>query len=212
MVFASAALSPAVARADLDLQLAASGGPAYMRSTPSFTTDELSTSARDIAQGTSIGGAGSMTLLGSTLDVIMTFRSGLLVPLGGLGVYLPVGSYGRVITSADGSIAELRPWSAYRVDVPLPGIGYRVNRRRYTFGGSVRTGVAWMRMSGSIAAGGESEAMRPTRSGFVLQAELEVCRRFDPTTRGCIQLAPRVIDLGGPLNGGLLSLRVEWGI
>ena len=67
-----------------------------------------------------------------------------------------------------------------------------------------------MSMGGSIAGGtGDSSTSLSGFSG-VLQAELAACRRLDPVTRVCVQVAPRIYDFGF-MNGATLGLRVEWG-
>lgn len=201
------------ARADFDLQVAASGGGGFMRETPSFATREVSTAARDLPEGTEVQRSPfGLALAGMTTGAALTWRSGLVVPVVAFGVYFPVGAYGRVPASVDGSVAELRPWTAYRLDAALPGLGYRINRRRFTFGGAIRPAVAWMRVSGAVASGATAEQVHVSDTGFVVQAELEVCRRFDPTTRGCLEITPRVLDMGTFVNGGLVSLRLELGL
>jgi hypothetical protein len=47
-------------------------------------------------------------------------------------------------------------------------------------------------------------------ASFLVQAELEACRRLDPTTRLCLQVAPRIFD-HELLNGVMFGLRMEWG-
>jgi hypothetical protein len=134
----------------------------------------------------------------------------VLIPGLGFAGYGAVGSYDTIVTSADGSIARARPWTTYRLDVLLPGIGYRMKHRRYMFVASVRTGISALHMSGSVAGGtGETLAALSGVSG-VLQVELEACRRLDPVTRVCAQVAPRIYDFGF-MNGATLGLRVEWG-
>ena len=148
--------------------------------------------------------------MGASLEFAMTVDAHVVIPVFGLAAYAALGSYDTVITSADGSIATVRPWTAYRLDALLPGIGYRVTQRRWMFQADIRTGVSVMLMEGTIA-GGSSETETPlTAISGVLVAELEACRRLDPVTRVCLQLAPRIYDFGF-MNGGTLGLRVEWG-
>jgi hypothetical protein len=85
-----------------------------------------------------------------------------------------------------------------------------MKHRRFMFVASLRTGVSGMFMNGSIAGGsGEMPTALSAKSGM-LQVELEACRRLDPGTRVCAQLAPRIYDFGF-INGATLGLRIEWG-
>ena len=43
-----------------------------------------------------------------------------------------------------------------------------------------------------------------------LQTDIKACRRLDPTTRLCLQVAPRLYDFGF-VNGATVGLRIEWG-
>lgn len=121
-----------------------------------------------------------------------------------------MGSYDAVVTHVDGSVARLRPWSAYRADILLPGIGYRVKHRRLMFAAAVRTGISVLKMYGSVAAGAERAALDATGASFLLQAELEACRRLDPTTRACLFVAPRLYEQR-LINGATFGFRMEWG-
>ena len=197
------------ARADVDLQLAGTTGAAWMHALPTLRTPGVATAAREVPT-TRIPVGGSLTWMGASLEFAMTVDAHVVIPGMGFAVYAALGSYDTVITSADGSIATVRPWTAYRLDALLPGIGYRVTQRRWMFQADIRTGVSVMLMEGTIV-GGSSETETPlTAISGVLVAELEACRRLDPVTRVCLQLAPRIYDFGF-MNGGTLGLRVEWG-
>ena len=202
-----AAATPA--RADVDFQLAGTAGAAWTRSLPALPTPSVTTAAREVPESrVPIGG--SLTWVGAGFELGMTIDDHIVIPGFGIAGYGAVGSYDAIVTAADGSIARVRPWSAYRLDVLMPGIGYRVKHRRFMFEASLRTGISAMYMGGSIAGGAsESETKLSAFSG-VLQAELEACRRLDPVTRLCVQVAPRIYDFGF-MNGATLGLRVEWG-
>lgn len=167
------------------------------------------TVARDVPEG-KVPIGGSLTLLGAGLDVAMTADDRWMFPVLGFGGYGAVGSHDAVVSSLDGSIAHVRPWSAYELDLLLPGVGYRVKKRRFLFSASVRTGVVWLAAGGSVAAAGESVPISLVGVSGLVQAEIEACRRLDPIMRVCLQVAPRIYDFGF-MNGGTVGVRIEWG-
>jgi len=128
----------------------------------------------------------------------------------GFGYVHGPGPYDAVITARDGSIVRMQPWTADSLDIYLPGVGYRMKRRRWMFGASLRTGASFLAMDGLVADGVEWAPVETKRVTFLLQAELEACRRLDPTTRVCLQVAPRIYD-HTLLNGVMFGLRAEWG-
>jgi hypothetical protein len=202
-------LAPSSARADVELEAAAIGGIAWTRSLPTLKSASTLTAAREVRES-QVAVGGSLYAVGGGVDVGVAVDDTLFLPGVGLAGYGAVGSYDTVLTSADGSIARARPWTTYRLDLLLPGIGYRAKHRRFMFVASLRTGISGMYMGGSIAGGdGDTLASLSGVSGL-LQIELEACRRLDPVTRVCAQLAPRLYDFGF-LNGATLGLRVEWG-
>lgn len=197
------------ARADVDVQLATTAGAAWTRALPALTTPSVTTGAREVPEAR-IPIGGSLTWMGAGFELGMTVDDRILIPGVGIAGYAAVGSYDTVLSAADGSIARVRPWTAYRLDILLPGIGYRMKHRRYMFEASLRTGVSAMYMGGSISGGAGDTATSLSAYAGVLQAELEACRRLDPVTRVCVQVAPRIYDFGF-MNGATLGLRVEWG-
>lgn len=197
------------ARAEVELQAAAIGGVALTRTLPTLETASTPASARDL-RGTKVAIGGSLVAAGGGVDLGFAVDDRLFLPGLGFAGYGAVGSYDTVLTSADGSIARARPWSMYRFDVLLPGVGYRMKARRFMFVASIRTGISGMFMGGSIASGADDTDVSLSGVSGILQVELEACRRLDPVTRICGQLAPRIYDFGF-LNGATLGLRVEWG-
>jgi hypothetical protein len=197
------------ARADLDLQVGASANVAWTRSLPTLKSASVTNAARELGES-KVPIGGSMVAAGAVFDVGVTFDDRIFVPALGFAGYGAVGSYDTIVTSADGSIAHVRPWTTYRLDFLLPGIGYRMKHRRYMFVASVRTGVSGMYMSGSIAGAEADTLVSLSGVSALLQVELEACRRLDPMTRVCAQVAPRVYDFGF-MNGATFGLRVEWG-
>ena len=198
------------ARADFEFQVAAGGGIKWMRAMPTLEGEETSTSARTLpAQDVATGG-GSVTALGGSFDLSVVLDDHWVLPGFGLGAYAAVGSYPTVLTSVDGSVARVRPWTMVEIDLLGPGIGYRITKRRFMFSGALRSGLSIMRVSSSVAAGTDTQERALTGVSVMVQAELEACRRLDPGTRVCLQVAPRLYDFGG-LNGATFGLRVEWG-
>lgn len=180
-----------------------------MRRTPTFSSKSLETNARVFGAGR-VPTDRSLALVGPSLDVELTLDDRWRVPIIGGATYWAAGSYDRVVTSLDGSIASVRPWSAFRADLLLPGIGRRWKHRRNMWGVSLRSGVSFMQMGGSVASAAESDALELSAATFVLQAEIEACRRLDPTTRICLQVAPRLYE-HELMNGLTFGIRMEWG-
>lgn len=197
------------AQADDDFQLAGQVGVGWMRQTPSLETPELSTPARELGK-LPVPTKGGLTMMNASLDLAMVWDTRWTFRLAGFGGGWALGSYDRTITSVDGSIADLRPWTAYRFDGILPGLHYRFKRRRWMFGVGVGTGFSVLVMSGSIASGTTSVPFEAKAPSFVVQADVEGCRRLDPTTRLCLTVSPRVYDFG-ILNGAVAGLRMEFG-
>ena len=197
------------ARADFDFQLATSFSGGWYRRTPTLTAKEVTTGAREMGEG-SIRTGRSVAMLGIGADVDLTLDDRWKVPLIGGNAWWTVGSYDAVLTIFDGSIARLRPWSTFRGDVLLPGIGRRWKHRRTMWALAVRSGISFTTMGGTVAAGSEAFPLDLSAATFLVQVELEGCRRLDPTTRVCLQVVPRVYEYE-LLNGVTFGLRMEWG-
>ena len=205
----SLALEAEPARADVELEAAAIGGLAWTRSLPTLKSASTLTAARDV-RASEVALGGSLYAIGGGVDVGLAVDDRLFLPGVGFAAYGAVGSYDAVLTSADGSIARARPWTTYQLDLLLPGIGYRIKHRRFMFVASLRTGMSGISMGGSIAGGNGDELASLSGVSGLMQVELEACRRLDPVTRICAQVAPRIYDFGF-MNGATLGLRVEWG-
>jgi hypothetical protein len=149
-------------------------------------------------------------MFGVGADVELTVDDRWKVPLVGGNAAWAVGSYDTVLTSFDGSIAHVRPWSTFRGDLLLPGIGRRWKHRRNMWAAAIRTGVSFATVDGAVAAGAESVPLDLSARTLLVQVELEACRRLDPTTRVCLQLVPRLYE-HELLNGLTFGLRMEWG-
>jgi hypothetical protein len=209
VTFLAFAMGAESARADVELQAAAIGGVAWTRSAPTLQTAQTTLSSRELRE-TDVEVGGSLLAVGGGFDLGLALDDHVFLPGFGFAGYGAVGSYDAVLTSADGSIVRARPWTMYRFDALLPGVGYRMKARRFMFVASLRTGFSSMHMVSSIASGADATEVSLSAVSGILQVELEACRRLDPVTRICGQLAPRIYDFGF-LNGATLGLRVEWG-
>jgi hypothetical protein len=149
-----------------------------------------------------LGGAGEVRLVNGP--------SGWVFPLLGLSTYAAVGTSPRVLGAIDGTVGELRGWTAMAGDVTLSGLGYRVNDRRWMFGVEVRPGIAFVMATGALYAGDLATEVPSQRVGFALRGEVEGCRRIDPTHRLCLVASPNLYAFGFG-NGGALTLRWEMG-
>jgi hypothetical protein len=201
------------ARADLDVQIVAGPTLGWMRRLPDHlrTTAPVVLPSRVLPQATAVGTTESgLTMLGAMTDASLTIDDRITVPVLGLHVATAVGPYDTILTQADGSIARLRPWTAYRLDLLLPGVGVRHKHRRLMFAALVRPGVAFLRMGSSIAGGGERAEVALSAAAFTVQLELEACRRLDPLSRACVVFAPKLYEWH-VANGATLGLRWEWG-
>ncbi len=209
LVFAGAITCTRDARADFDFQFATSFGAGWLRQTPTLTAREVSTSAREMGEGPIRTGR-SLGMLGVGADLDLTIDDRWKVPLFGGNAWWAIGSYDSLVTSFDGSIANLRTWSTFRGDVLLPGIGRRWKHRRMMWAAAVRSGISFTTMGGTVAAGGETYPLDLRAATFLVQVELEGCRRLDPTTRVCLQVVPRLYEYE-LLNGITFGVRMEWG-
>jgi hypothetical protein len=209
LLVASVCLCSREARADVDFQFAAGMSGGWLRRTPAFTARDVETSARHIGEGAVRTGP-SLAMLGIGGDIELTIDDRWKLPLVGGNAWWTVGSYDTTVTSLDGSIAQVRPWSTFRGDVLLPGIGRRWKHRRNMWAAAVRSGLSFATMDGTVAAGVESVPLVLRATTFLVQVELEGCRRLDPTTRICLQVVPRLYEYE-LLNGLTFGLRMEWG-
>ena len=206
---ASSSFVAADARADWDFQLAANLNGGWLRETPALSAPSVLTSAREMAGGTAQP-RGGLALAGFGGDIDLTIDDRWKVLLLGGSFSWAVGSYDATITGLDGSIARLRPWSAVRGDFLLPGLGRRWKYRRTMWAAAVRTGFSHITMDGAVAAGADAVELELSATTFLVQVDLETCRRLDPTTRVCLQVSPRVYE-HELMNGLTFGLRMEWG-
>jgi len=182
----------------------------WMPYVPTLSVPTTATSSRTIEGGT-LPSAGSLYFAGLAVDSSFVYRARLVVPLFGISGALAVGDSAALRSSVDGSIAEERPWTAFRIECLLPGIGVRFTARRWSVGASIRGYVVGVGMDATVASGGgSSDLSRPSRFGLGARADVEGCRRLDPVDRICAFVAPSLYEFGF-VNGGTAGLRWEFG-
>lgn len=201
---------PSTARADFDFETAIAVAAAGKRELPALRSSEASTSAREIPSGERVPNRGSATLLGGRFEIGLVIDDRWRVPLLGFAAYGAVGSYPATITSLDGSVARLRPWTAYEVDALLPGFGVRVKKRRWMFSGDVRLGAGFFGERVAVASGAGSFLVQSAAATLLVDVDMMACRRLDPLQKVCLQVTPRIYDFGFA-NGGTIGLRFEVG-
>jgi hypothetical protein len=184
----------------------------WLRATPHMSVEDGSATVGN----RTIGGAllpqtGATTLFGAGFEFGLVVDDRVVVPGFGLEFAGAVGPHARVLTSVDGSVTELRPWTAYEADVLLPGVGLRFKNGRWMYSTLVRTGLSIFGMNGSVINGTDTIDISGEHGSFLLRAQLEACRRLDPLERLCVVVAPSVYQFGF-LNGGTVSFRWEVGL
>jgi hypothetical protein len=65
-------------------------------------------------------------------------------------------------------------------------------------------------MNGTVAAGAETYDVTPRATSFYARAQVEACRRFDPTERVCLFVAPSIYEFGFG-TGAYAGIRWEIG-
>jgi hypothetical protein len=185
----------------------------FLRSMPPMDLqDPRETDVRTVPRS-NVASTGPQHFFAATLDFALILRDRWRLPMLGAVLGGAIGRSPRVWTSADGTMVTLRPWTAGAFTLLGPGLGVRVKYRRWMIGASVRTLMTYIWMGASIANGPDSfELEDPGVSalGFGVRADLEVCRRLDPTLRVCLFGAPHVLEFG-LLNGISFGLRTEFG-
>jgi hypothetical protein len=157
--------------------------------------------------GQQIASMGPLTMGGATIDLGYALDDRVLFPIFGFGFDTALGQSPRVVSSVDGSIVEVRPWTAWMYDVGLPGVGFRFKERRWMFGFLARTGIAYLNVRGSVAVGTETHDVSPSTATFYVRAQGEACRRLDPVERLCFFVAPSIYEFG---FGTGVSAGIRW--
>jgi hypothetical protein len=190
----------------------------YLHTMPRFDLSDLHTPLRTVSTSGSLPSVGQEHFLGVTIDSTFLRNGRWEFPLFGMTLAGAIGECPRVITSVDGSIITLRPWTAGAFTLLLPGIGVRTNERRWKLAVTARAilSVTWMNITVANGAQAADPTDDPaTSSGalagtFGVRADFTVCRRLDPSQRVCAFVSPHLYEFS-PLNGFSAGLRMEWG-
>jgi hypothetical protein len=123
-----------------------------------------------------------------------------------------MGTSARRRAYVEGSVAELRPWTASRFGFDFGGVGQRFKHRRWQFGWLATGSVIVTTMNVSVAAGGGGSQDAPGAAvALSVHGQAEACRRLDLESRVCLVLAPDVFDGGYFMRGASVFARWEWG-
>ena len=181
-----------------------------IRTTPKLSlASAVATDVRTLREG-DVGAAGPFSFFGGHIDTSIVVSDRWIFPLLGGGAFAAVGPSARTITSLDGSFIELRPWTAFRIDLLLPGIGVRFKERRWAFAATVRAAYTSIGMNAAIAAGASWKMTEVSGGAPSLRMSVEACRRVDPTNRACLFITPNLYEVSF-LNGGSVGLQWEYG-
>ncbi|MDB4998606.1 MAG: hypothetical protein JWM74_6038 [Myxococcaceae bacterium] len=210
---AAAALTSALASDALASDVAfESSFDVYLRSlrtTPRFTYHAVENDLRAIGGG-KVPSTGAASFLGAALDLGLAVDDRWMLPLLGIGGGVSLGSHARVLTSIDGSMVELRPWTMLEGEVLLPGFGVRFKERRWLFAAALRTGYSFMSMKGTVTNLVGTSDLDLGASSFALRLPVEACRRIDPMERACLVVTPHLYEFGWA-TGASVAVRWEWG-
>jgi hypothetical protein len=160
--------------------------------------------------GAKMPAVGPLTLGGAAVDFGFALDDRVMFPILGFGFNTALGQSPRVLSSVDGSFAEARPWTAWMYDLALPGLGFRFKERRWMFSFLIRPGVSFLMMNGSVMDGADAHDVTLSATSFYARAQVEACRRIDPTQRVCLFVAPSVYEFGFG-TGGTAGIRLEIG-
>lgn len=180
-----------------------------LRTTPRFTYQPIANDLRTIGGG-KVPSTGAASFLGTSVDLGLAVDDRWTLPLLGLGGGVSLGSHPRVLTSIDGSMVELRPWTMFEVEVLLPGFGVRFKERRWLFAAALRTGYSIMSMKGTVTNLVGTSDLSLAASSFALRLPVEACRRIDPIERACLVVTPHLYEFGWA-TGASVAVRWEWG-
>jgi hypothetical protein len=214
IVLASAAVAAPSAAAPTthDWELSLDARALYLRDMPRFEIDAPTPTARRSVGTGWLPSTGTQPFNGLGADSAYVLDQRWQFPIFGIVVAGAIGESPRVISSVDGTIVAMKPWTSGAFSFLLPGVGVRGKSRRWLFDASVRpvATVVWMSTqygSGEVQDGATSIIQASTLGA---RGHLEVCRRLDPDDRLCAFVDPHIYEFSA-MNGGTIGLRWEWG-
>ncbi len=197
-----------------ELQTSLDARDVWMRSMPPIDLrSPFDLSQRTLPAGT-LPSTGSQQFAAVTWDAGLTVNDRWMVPIFGIQAGWAVGTSPDVVTSLDGTIVHMHPWSSWDLALLLPGVGVRAKARRWMFEGALRPVASFVWMPATAASGAASSDISDDHALFAMglgvRAELEACRRIDPVLRACLLVSPALYEFSA-LNGGSIGLRWEVG-
>ena len=198
----------AIPNDQVSVLLHASVGADWLRQVPRLSLDAVSPERTIAPQTLPSAGPLAMWRAQAGLDVVVSRR--WIVPLFAMAVGAAIGPSDRVVTAADGSFIQMRPWTTGMMTFLGPGAGVRFTNRRWTLSGDVRGVISYVWMRADVVSGGTING--DTISAWVpaLRADLQACRRVGPLDHACVYVEARAYETTF-FNGGSLGLRWEFG-
>lgn len=183
----------------------------YIDRIPELKISQDVVGPRALASGTVVHGSSSLVTGGVGFDFGLVLDDRWRV--GGIGgsYESSMGTSARRRAYVDGSIGELRPWTASRFGFDFGGVGQRYKYRRWQFGWMVAGSVIVTTMNVSVANGAGSEDAWGAAVALSVHGQAEACRRLDLESRVCLVVAPDVFDGGYFMRGASVFARWEWG-
>ena len=184
----------------------------WLRSMPTFSMGQTTPiGVRTVGDGV-LPSTGDQHFLGFGVDTKYIYNQRYEFPIFGLVGGGAIGQSPRVVTSLDGTMVDMKPWTAGAFTFLLPGVGLRFKERRWMFSANVRMAATFVWEQVSFASGRSMDDSPPTlwASTFGARAHLEVCRRLDASERLCLFIEPHLYEFNA-MNGGSAGLRWEIG-
>jgi hypothetical protein len=184
----------------------------WLRSMPQFSlSDPTPIGVRSVGTGT-LPSTGEQHFLALAIDTKYIYNQRFEFPIFGLVGGGAVGQSPRVVSSVDGTMVDMKPWTAGAFTFLLPGVGFRFRERRWMFGANVRMVATLVWEQVTFASGASKDDSPPAlwAATFGARAHVEACRRLDLESRLCLFVEPHLYEFSA-LNGGSAGLRWEFG-
>jgi len=184
----------------------------WLRAMPKFSlSDPTQIGVRAIGTGV-LPSTGEQHFLGFAFDTKYIYEQRWEFPIFGMVFGGAVGQSPRVISSLDGTMVEMKPWTAGTISLLLPGVGVRIKARRWMFSANARFVASWVWEQAAYASGRSlDDSPAALWAGtFGVRGHVEACRRLDVESRLCLFAEPHLYEFGF-MNGGSAGLRWEYG-